>query len=112
MCRGGRAILAAAGFQPAAPQGRREDKAIMIRIRTLIVWALSASSVWAADPLPHPDAPFQGKIVPSRDKPNPVWPQPPPPPKGAPNAVLILLDDVSCGAPSTFGGPVATPFLT
>jgi len=83
----------------------------MIRIRTLIVWALSASSVWAADPLPKPDSPFQGKIDPSRDKSKPDWPQRPTAPKGAPNVVLILLDDVSCGATSTFGGPVATPFL-
>lgn len=30
-------------------------------------------------------------------------------PKNAPNVILILLDDVGFGAPSSFGGPVATP---
>ena len=30
-------------------------------------------------------------------------------PVGAPNVVLILLDDVGFGAPSAFGGPCATP---
>ncbi|HET7487781.1 MAG TPA: arylsulfatase [Acidimicrobiales bacterium] len=31
------------------------------------------------------------------------------PPAGAPNVLVVLLDDVGFGAPSTFGGPVATP---
>jgi arylsulfatase A-like enzyme len=31
------------------------------------------------------------------------------PPKGAPNVVIILLDDVGFGASSTFGGPCETP---
>ena len=32
-------------------------------------------------------------------------------PAGAPNVVVVLLDDVGFGASSTFGGPVATPAL-
>src|SRR5262245_65727040 len=31
------------------------------------------------------------------------------PPDGAPNVLVILLDDTGFGATSTFGGPVATP---
>ena len=31
------------------------------------------------------------------------------PPKGAPNVVVVLLDDVGFGASSAFGGPCATP---
>ncbi len=31
------------------------------------------------------------------------------PPVGAPNVVIILLDDVGFGAAGTFGGPIATP---
>ena len=30
-------------------------------------------------------------------------------PSGAPNVVLILVDDVGFGATSTFGGPISTP---
>jgi arylsulfatase len=45
------------------------------------------------------------------DVPKPEWPQRATPKKGAPNVVLILLDDVGFGATSTFGGPVATPAL-
>lgn len=32
-------------------------------------------------------------------------------PAGAPNVVVVLLDDVGFGASSTFGGPIATPAL-
>jgi arylsulfatase len=40
--------------------------------------------------------------------------KPPPPfevkaPKGAPNVVIILIDDIGFGGPSTFGGPIPTP---
>ena len=31
------------------------------------------------------------------------------PPKGAPNVLVILLDDVGFGATSAFGGPCNTP---
>ncbi len=41
----------------------------------------------------------------------PAWPEAPKAPAGAPNIVLILLDDVGYGAASTFGGPAQTPAL-
>ena len=31
------------------------------------------------------------------------------PPEGAPNVLIVLLDDVGFGAASTFGGPCRTP---
>ena len=33
-------------------------------------------------------------------------------PDGAPNVLLVLIDDAGFGNPSTFGGPVSTPHLT
>ena len=33
----------------------------------------------------------------------------PTPPEGAPNVLLVLIDDAGFGNPSTFGGPVQTP---
>ena len=32
-------------------------------------------------------------------------------PKGAPNVVIVLIDDVGFGGPSTFGGPISTPTM-
>ncbi|MDP2354734.1 MAG: arylsulfatase [Beijerinckiaceae bacterium] len=32
-------------------------------------------------------------------------------PQGAPNVVIVLIDDLGFGAPSTFGGPIAMPTL-
>ncbi len=32
-------------------------------------------------------------------------------PAGAPNVVIVLVDDLGFGAPGTFGGPIATPTL-
>jgi len=47
--------------------------------------------------------------LPQRQSDKPAWPALPKAPNGAPNVVLILVDDVGFGATSTFGGPIATP---
>ena len=36
----------------------------------------------------------------------------PTPPEGAPNVLLVLIDDAGYGNPSTFGGPIQTPNYT
>jgi arylsulfatase len=36
----------------------------------------------------------------------------PEPPEGAPNVLLVLIDDAGFGNPSTFGGPIQTPNYT
>lgn len=41
----------------------------------------------------------------------PTWPALPKAPKGAPNVILVITDDVGFGAYSTFGGLVPTPVL-
>ncbi len=48
---------------------------------------------------------------PTGGRPTPVRPSIVYPPAGAPNVVVVLLDDVGFGAASTFGGPVPTPAL-
>lgn len=47
--------------------------------------------------------------TPVRQAPEKSWPEPPKAPSGAPNVVLILVDDVGFGATSAFGGPISTP---
>ena len=68
----------------------------------------------AQDPgtqLPRPDPAFQGKIGATYKDSTPSYPSPVEAPKGSPNVLLILLDDVGFGMCSTFGGPVPTPNL-
>jgi arylsulfatase A-like enzyme len=75
-----------------------------------LVWA-GAQVAQAQETLPNEPAKFQGRIDASRDTSVPDWPKPVKAPAGAPNVLLILLDDVGFGATATFGGPVATPEL-
>lgn len=55
---------------------------------------------------------FDGKIDVDSRKSTSAWPHQTQAPKGAPNIVVILLDDAGYGATSTFGGPVETPVLS
>ena len=57
--------------------------------------------------LPIPDRPFTGPVMFDAKDPDTKFPpiEPLRPPKGAPNVLLILLDDVGFGASSAFGGP-------
>ncbi len=59
--------------------------------------------------LPKPTAPFQGTIARTAKDSTPDFPKGLEAPKGAPNVLLILTDDVGFGATSTFGGPIQTP---
>src|SRR6185295_13992333 len=61
--------------------------------------------------LPPPPAPFQGEINLNALQSKAAWPARVVPPKGAPNILLIMTDDVGFSAPSTFGGVIPTPTL-
>ena len=61
--------------------------------------------------LPAPPQPFQGEINLNALQSTPAWPARVVPPKGAPNILLIMTDDVGFGAPSTFGGVIPTPTM-
>ena len=54
---------------------------------------------------------FEGELKPTALESKEWWPPTIVPPKGAPNVVLIMTDDVGFGAPSTFGGVIPTPAL-
>jgi len=61
--------------------------------------------------LPPPPQKFQGEINLNAAQSKPAWPARVVPPKGAPNILLIMTDDVGFAAPSTFGGVIPTPTL-
>src|SRR5580765_1367938 len=71
----------------------------------------SATTTIDGRQIPPPPGKFGGVI--NLDAPNSTsyWQPQVVPPKGAPNVLLILTDDVGFAAPSTFGGVIPTPAL-
>ncbi|WP_240989539.1 arylsulfatase [Salipiger mangrovisoli] len=61
--------------------------------------------------LPVPLAPFEGTIGETYEDSEADWQEPVAAPEGAPNVIVILLDDVGFGQTSTFGGLIPTPAL-
>ena len=61
--------------------------------------------------LPIPDRQPVGLLTYDAKDPDTAFPpiEPLLPPEGAPNVLIVLLDDVGFGASSAFGGPVDTP---
>src|SRR5450755_3428069 len=71
----------------------------------------SATTTISGKQLPSPDPKFGGVIKEKAAESKPWWPARIVPPKGAPNVLLIMTDDVGFGAPGTFGGVIPTPAL-
>ena len=61
--------------------------------------------------LPRPTPPHGGRIARLIDDAEAVPLEADGAPEGAPNVILVMLDDVGFGSPSTFGGPVPMPAL-
>jgi arylsulfatase A-like enzyme len=81
-------------------------------ITTTFSLALSAAfglTARAEEVLPKPDQPFGGKIGQTATESTPDFPKPLEAPKGAPNVLLILTDDVGFSASATYGGAIPTP---
>ena len=89
----------------------RKAEALVAAGSVLAAGTLFSGGVSAQEVLPTPPAPFKGQIGLSVKDSKSDFPQPIKAPKGAPNVVIILLDDVGYGASSTFGGPCDTPTL-
>src|SRR5947207_7565545 len=64
--------------------------------------------------LPIRRPPFSGEVSRTLAASQPDWEilTAPRPPEGAPNVLVMLIDDAGYGNPSTFGGPVSTPHLS
>jgi arylsulfatase A-like enzyme len=63
------------------------------------------------DVLPIPDLPYTGPVYEDVKDPEATFRpiEPVRPPAGAPNVLIVLIDDVGFGASSAFGGPCHTP---
>jgi arylsulfatase A-like enzyme len=77
----------------------------------LVVGSLATRTALAQDVLPRPAQPFGGVIGRTATDSTPQFPADVTAPKGAPNVLLILTDDVGFGASSPFGGPIPAPTL-
>ena len=71
----------------------------------------SATTTISGKQLPPPDPKFGGVIKEKASESKAWWAPRVVPPKGAPNVLLIMTDDVGFSAPGTFGGVVPTPAL-
>ena len=54
---------------------------------------------------------FKGKIAKSYEESREWWPKPVRPPKGTPNVIIFLLDDVGFAQVGSFGGLIETPSI-
>jgi arylsulfatase len=78
---------------------------------TGVLGSPSATTTISGTQLPPPDPKFSGVIKEKASESKAWWPPRVVPPKGAPNVLLIMLDDAGFGAHSTFGGVIPTPAL-
>ncbi len=88
----------------------------LVAVFTIAISLLLGSAVppAIAQDLPIPDPEFHGTITETyvySEADESLLLSPAEPPEGAPNVVLVMLDDVGFGASETFGGPVHTPTL-
>jgi hypothetical protein len=77
----------------------------------LILFAAFAPTALAQEVLLRHDLTFKGTIGRTGKESKPDFPKPIEAPRGAPNVLVILTDDVGFGASSTFGGPIRTPTM-
>jgi arylsulfatase A-like enzyme len=76
---------------------------------SLCLSLLFSISVVAQESLPKPMAPFYGTIGKTYKDSKSEFPKPITPPKGAPNVLIILIDDLGFGGTATYGGLIPTP---
>ncbi|HZU63781.1 MAG TPA: arylsulfatase, partial [Novosphingobium sp.] len=76
----------------------------------LLLSATALAGQAMAQHIPEGEA-FAGKIAQSRAQSVPAFPRPAEAPKGAPNVLLVLIDDAGFAATTTFGGGARTPNL-
>ncbi len=81
----------------------------MLAALSLALGAAIALPAGAQEVLPRPEQPFEGQVGRTTKDSIKEFPKEVEAPKGAPNILLVLTDDVGFGASSPFGGPTPTP---
>ena len=101
----GRSMLAGAGFLALSCVPALAQQV------TGVAGSPGATTTIDGKQIPPPDPKFGGVIKEKASESTPWWAPRVVPPKGAPNVLLIMTDDVGFAAPSTFGGVIPTPVL-
>ena len=101
----GRSMLAGAGFLALSCVPALAQQV------TGVAGSPGATTTIDGKQFPPPDPKFGGVIKEKASESTPWWAPRVVPPKGAPNVLLIMTDDVGFAAPSTFGGVIPTPVL-
>ena len=83
--------------------------AIALTVTAQSISVAASDAGWDRTVLPRPPQPFEGVAKRTLEGSVASFTQPVKAPEGAPNILLVLIDDAGFGNPSTFGGPVATP---
>ncbi len=99
---------------PRNSEGRLLSNACWAALLAILL-LVAPVAAFAAEPdrtaLPLPLSKFEGKIGKTYKDSVAAWQHPAMAPKGAPNVIVIMLDDVGFGQTSTFGGLIPTPNL-
>src|SRR4029077_9719012 len=80
-----------------------------VAVASQITPTTAANAEWDRTVLPRPPQPFEGVAKRTLEGSVASFTQPIKAPEGAPNILLVLIDDAGFGNPAAFGGPVATP---
>ncbi|HEU4771067.1 MAG TPA: sulfatase-like hydrolase/transferase, partial [Candidatus Udaeobacter sp.] len=83
--------------------------AIALAITAQSISVAASDTEWDRTVLPRPPQPFEGVTKKTLEGSVASFAQAVKAPPGAPNILLVLIDDAGFGNPSTFGGPVSTP---
>src|SRR3954466_1924027 len=96
-----------ASGSPVRPRLRAAFDAIKANALASRTEELRVTDRISRDALPIPDRPYEGELPLDAKDPDATFPpiHPLRPPDGAPNVLVILLDDVGFTASSAFGGP-------
>lgn len=81
---------------------------LLLAVIALSVMIMMTSCVTVGEEM-HSTPEFKGKIARSYKDSQEWWPDPKEPPKGAPNVIIFLLDDVGFAQIGSFGGLIETP---
>ena len=102
-------LAAAAALAVAASAGWLTASGRLANIALVQNQATEKQTRGSPETLPREQPTFQGKIGNTASDSTPDFPKGIEAPKGAPNVLLIMTDDVGFGASSVFGGPIQTP---